>query len=110
MGFYPDQVLALPADGLAEQSGEALFQLKNDAAYLLPLSHQAVTILRELQPLTGKQSHVFHSARSRTRHMSENANVTLNGAACQRTMEHLVLPILLLKLSPLSEDSSGKRQ
>ena len=31
----PDQVLAMPASELAEQSSESLFQLKNDAADLL---------------------------------------------------------------------------
>lgn len=43
---------------------------------IVPLSRQAVTILRELHPLTGKQEHVFHSY-GKTRHLSESA--VLNG-------------------------------
>lgn len=43
---------------------------------IVPLSRQAVAILRELQPLTGKQEHVFHSY-GKTRHLSESA--VLNG-------------------------------
>jgi integrase len=43
---------------------------------IVPLSRQAVAILRELHPLTGKQEHVFHSY-GKTRHLSESA--VLNG-------------------------------
>ena len=42
----------------------------------MPLSRQAVAILRELQPLTVKGRFVFPGARSRERPMSEN---TVNG-------------------------------
>jgi integrase len=40
---------------------------------LVPLSIQAVTILRELQPLTGRFPFAFPSVYSRYRPMSENA-------------------------------------
>lgn len=45
--------------------------------HIVPLSRQAVQILRELQPLTGDGKLVFPSVRSRQRPMSEN---TVNGA------------------------------
>ncbi|MBQ1784260.1 MAG: integrase arm-type DNA-binding domain-containing protein [Gammaproteobacteria bacterium] len=42
-------------------------------AHLVPLSHQAVEILRQLQPLTGRGRYVFPSARDSKRPMSDNA-------------------------------------
>ena len=45
--------------------------------HIVPLSTQAVAILRELQPLTGVCRHVFPGARTRSRPMSEN---TVNAA------------------------------
>lgn len=45
--------------------------------HLVPLSHQAVGILRELQPLAGGGHYVFPGARTATRPMSEN---TINAA------------------------------
>jgi hypothetical protein len=45
---------------------------------------QAVAILRELKPFTGRGRYVFSSARSGQRPMSDNA-VTGNQAACLRT-------------------------
>lgn len=41
--------------------------------HLVPLSHQAVAILRQLQPLTGRGRYVFPSARGGDRPMSDNA-------------------------------------
>lgn len=46
---------------------------KTDTPHIVPLSKQAVTILRELQPVTGFGELVFPSACSRTRPMSDNA-------------------------------------
>lgn len=43
------------------------------AAHLVPLSSQAVAILRELQPLTGAGKYVFPSPRADDRPMSDNA-------------------------------------
>jgi len=46
---------------------------KTDTQHIVPLSHQAVEILRELHPLTGRWNYVFPSARSAVRPMSDNA-------------------------------------
>ncbi len=46
---------------------------KTRTLHIVPLSRQAVAILRELQPLTGGSTFVFPSARSETRPMSDNA-------------------------------------
>lgn len=45
--------------------------------HVVPLSHQAVEILKELQPLTSTGRYVFPSVRNAARPMSEN---TLNAA------------------------------
>lgn len=52
-------------------------RMKMKAAHLVPLSAQAVAVLRELQPLTGAGRYVFPSLRSASRPMSEN---TVNAA------------------------------
>jgi integrase len=52
-------------------------RMKMGAAHLVPLSKQAVTILRQLHTLTGNGRFVFPSIRSRERPMSEN---TVNAA------------------------------
>ena len=53
-------------------------QMKMREAHLVPLSTQAVAILRELQPLTGHSRYVFPSIRTMQRPMSENTiNVAL---------------------------------
>lgn len=41
--------------------------------FLVPLSRQAIAILKEIQPLTGKGRYVFPSLRSTDRPMSDNA-------------------------------------
>lgn len=46
---------------------------KTDTQHIVPLSRQAVEILRELQPLTGQSRYVFPGARSNVRPMSDNA-------------------------------------
>lgn len=48
-------------------------RMKMKVAHLVPLSRQAVAILRELQPLTGRGRFVFPCHRSTTRAMSNNA-------------------------------------
>ena len=50
---------------------------KTDTQHIVPLSRQAVQILRELYPLTGSGRYVFRGARSAARPMSEN---TVNAA------------------------------
>jgi len=52
-------------------------RMKMKAAHIVPLSTQAVTILRELQPLTGEGRYVFPGLRTINRPMSEN---TVNAA------------------------------
>ena len=49
------------------------FRMKMKASLTVPLSRQAVEILRELQPVTGDGKYVFPSARSNDRPMSDNA-------------------------------------
>jgi integrase len=51
--------------------------MKMKLPHFVPLSKQAVTILRELQPLTGSGRYVFPCNRSAQRAMSEN---TINAA------------------------------
>jgi integrase len=48
-------------------------RMKMKEAHTVPLSSQAVTILRELHPLTGCGRYVFPGARSASRPMSNNA-------------------------------------
>lgn len=52
-------------------------KMKMRELHIVPLSNQAVEILKELQPLTGFGKYVFPSARSSQRPMSEN---TVNAA------------------------------
>ena len=46
---------------------------KTDTQHIVPLASQAMEILRELHPLTGRGRYVFPSARSAERPMSNNA-------------------------------------
>jgi integrase len=46
---------------------------KTRTEHIVPLARQAVDILRELQPLSGRSEYVFPSARSAKRPMSDNA-------------------------------------
>jgi integrase len=52
-------------------------RMKMKATHLVPLSSQAVAVLRELQPLTGQGRYMFPGLRSASRPMSEN---TVNAA------------------------------
>lgn len=47
-------------------------RMKMKAAHLVPLSRQAVNVLRELHPLTGSGRYVFPSIRTNRQPMSEN--------------------------------------
>lgn len=53
------------------------YRMKQRQEHHVPLSKQAVTILRDIQGLTGDGKYVFPSVRSKDRPMSEN---TVNGA------------------------------
>ena len=46
---------------------------KTKQPHIIPLSRQAITLLDELHPLTGKSEYILPSARGRSRPMSENA-------------------------------------
>jgi integrase len=46
---------------------------KTSTSHIVPLSRQAVEILHELQPLTGRGRFIFPGARSNARPMSDNA-------------------------------------
>lgn len=48
-------------------------KMKMRSAHLVPLSTQAVAILQEIEPLTGRGKYVFPSARTADRPMSNNA-------------------------------------
>lgn len=48
-------------------------RMKMREAHIVPLASQAVSILRELKPVTGRSPYVFPSLRSADRPMSENA-------------------------------------
>lgn len=48
-------------------------QKASGAPHLVPLSRQAVAVLRELEPLTGRGRYVFPSPRGGSRPMSDNA-------------------------------------
>ena len=53
-------------------------KMKMRAPHIVPLSSQAIAILRDLQPLTGRRQYLFPSLHSATRCMSENTvNVAL---------------------------------
>jgi integrase len=52
-------------------------RMKQRKPHAVPLSRQAIAILRDIQSLTGRGRYVFPSVRSRERPMSEN---TVNGA------------------------------
>ena len=46
---------------------------KTNTPHIVPLSRQAIQILKELHPVTGNGQYVFPSARSSSRPMSDNA-------------------------------------
>lgn len=46
---------------------------RTQAPHIVPLSKQAIAILKELQPLTGEDKYVFPGERDRNRPMSDNA-------------------------------------
>jgi integrase len=55
-------------------------RMKMRADHLVPLSAQAIAILRDLHPLTGHGRYVFPSLRGASRQMSENTvNIALRG-------------------------------
>ena len=63
----------IPALRSDTEDGRRVTAMKMGVPHIVPLSHQAVTILKELYPLTGSGRFVFPSARGQSRPMSENA-------------------------------------
>jgi len=49
------------------------FITKTETQHIVPLARQAVEVLREIQPLTGRGKYVFHGERDHDRPMSDNA-------------------------------------
>jgi len=60
-----------------EQINIPASKMKMKADHIIPLSSQAIAVLKELQPLTGHGQYVFPSTRSFSRCMSDN---TINAA------------------------------
>ena len=58
----------IPSDRMKRPKAEKQF----GAAHIVPLSKQAVSILRDLYPLTGPKGYLFPSPRTRLRPMSDN--------------------------------------
>lgn len=64
-------------------------QKASNAAHTIPLSRQAVAVLKDLQPLTGHRAHVFPSERGGGRPMSENTvNAALRSMGIDTRTEH----------------------
>lgn len=63
---FQEATLTIPPSG--HKTGK-----KTQAPHLVPLSRQALEILIEIQPLTGKDKFVFPGARDKNRPMSDNA-------------------------------------
>ena len=74
-----------PASGIKPQHPESQWRIPADRMkmgeqHLVPLSAQAIAILRDLHAVTGPDGFLFPSIRSRTRCMSENTiNAALRG-------------------------------
>jgi integrase len=63
---FDDELITIPAT--AHKTGK-----RTQAPHLVPLSAQAIALLREIQPLTGSDRFVFPGARDKNRAMSDNA-------------------------------------
>lgn len=62
-------------------------KMKMRAAHLVPLSRQALQILEDIKPITGRHKWVFSGARDAKRPMSENAvTAALRNMGYDRTM------------------------
>jgi integrase len=61
---------------------------ENSINHIIPLSRQAITILKEIQPLTGRFQHVFTGARCRSKPMNPSTiNVALKRLGYQDVMK-----------------------
>lgn len=48
-------------------------RMKMKRPHVVPLSQQAIAVLKELHKLTGDKTHVFHSSRSKSKHISNGS-------------------------------------
>lgn len=48
-------------------------RMKMKRPHVVPLSRQAIAILKSLKPITGDKDHIFHSQRGKTKHISNGA-------------------------------------
>lgn len=70
----PGEIVRMRWDDLDLDAGQwRYFVTKTQRTHIAALSTQAVAILRELQPLTGRREYVFPGARDPRTHMSGNA-------------------------------------
>ena len=80
-------------------------KMKTRLPHLVPLSVQAVAILREIEPLTGRGRYVFPSARSPRRPMSNNAVLSAlrrMGYAKEGHVERYLREAWIPRLAPVS--------
>ena len=72
---------------VARMKGSKAVKEDNLTAHIVPLSRQAIAILKEIQPLTGRFQHVFTGARNRRKSMSASTvNVALKRLGYQGVM------------------------
>lgn len=67
---FDNEVWIIPA---SRMKARKTTKEENLTTHIVPLSTQALEILRELKPLTGRFPYIFTGARNRNRPMSENA-------------------------------------
>mgnify|MGYP005838204905 CR=1 FL=1 len=48
-------------------------RMKMRRPHMVPLSRQSLTVLKEIYAITGNKTHIFHSPRSKSRHISNGA-------------------------------------
>ena len=72
---------------VARMKGSKAVKEDNLTTHVIPLSRQAIAILKEIQPLTGRFQHVFTGARNRRKSMSASTvNVALKRLGYQGVM------------------------
>lgn len=100
---FEDAMMTIPADAMKR----TLHGKVNGRPHLVPLAHQAIAILKELQPLTMHSEFVFPGARTAKRPMSEN---TINAALKRMdfsTDEHVGHGFRAMARTMLAEQMQG---
>jgi len=82
-------------------------RMKKKRPHTIPLTEQAIAILLELKPITGDKKHVFHSARTKSKHLNEStANVALKRMGFQgRLVAHGMRALASTTLNELEFDA-----